>query len=113
MAIYSQELGHINVTDTTTFHTLYTVPLSGGPAIIRSLTMQANPGTIVLVRVVFPDTVPALIGYLDNSTGAIRQVQTVQFYQPIPPGTTIQAENNFSTAGPWSVVLGGYQFSTP
>ena len=113
MSIYSLNLGHLNANDHQTFHTVYTVPVAQGPAVVRSISIQANPGTQVIVRVVFPDTVACLIGYVDNATGTQRVVENIITYQPLAPGTTIEAENNFTADGPYTVIVGGYQFAQP
>lgn len=113
MAIYSTDLGKAAFTDTGVTHNLYTVPLSGGPAVIRSFSCHANGGAGVIVFLAFPGGPTTYLVLNDNTTGASGKLVTATLYQPIPPGTIIQAQQYAAAALFWNVTLGGYQFSTP
>lgn len=112
MTIYSQDLGHISVADTAVNHLLYTVPLSGGPAIVRSLTISADTaGAIIVVFVVLPDATGPVVEAF-HYAGAGTEVSQTGMYQPLPPGSEIYAVNQGSSCY-WTVLLGGYQFTSP
>lgn len=109
--LYSAPLGRIFATDGGTVHTLYTVPSAGGPAVVRSCSILAEAGAQVVVLASDGTTDYGLVG-LDNTSGVSQEISNTQLYQPLEPGWSILAYQNGSPLF-WSVLLGGYQFSTP
>lgn len=110
--IYSQQLGVISVADAGIVHNLYTVPVSGGPAVVRSASLAMQPGAEVFLFVV--DLVPENLILAHHAFGGAGSWDGEVFtlYQPVPPGWSLQAANLGGSTG-WSVILGGYQFAQP
>lgn len=107
--IYSVPLGAVSETAAGSY-VIYTVPLGGGPAILRSSSIQCEAGASGLVYVTVGG-VSVGIQWIDNTLGAERVVETLSLYQPLNPGDSIHLY--VPAAGSTNVVCGGYQFSTP
>lgn len=113
MSLYSRNLGNLAVTDHLVLHDVYTVPLGGGPAVVKALTLYADAGAWVIVAVRLDGITPgAYLAMLNNTTGSAEAHQVIETFQPLPPGAKVVAINASSSTD-WSVLMGGYQFLTP
>lgn len=112
MSIYSELLGSGAWTDLGVNHELYTVPVSQGPAVVRSFTAFTNATGGIILTVTPPGGTLVYLADVDNTAGTQGLSSTVQLYQPLPPGTVIAAQQ-WAADVFWSVILGGYQFATP
>lgn len=109
MPIYSVPLGS-HTSASVEDKLLYTVPGSGGPAVIRSISLTLNPGSFAYVYVKTGGAEPN-VAYYDNTAGATGLLVPNTLYQPLEPGDEIHFVNPIGSYS--SVVLGGYQFNQP
>lgn len=110
-SIYSVPLGNADLTGTGVV-LLYTVPVSGGPAIIRSITAFADSGNVGVVLIT-RSGVTMRVAAADASAIPGTLFESYELYQPLEPGDTISAECFAYSGGNLSFAVGGYQFSTP
>jgi hypothetical protein len=112
VSIYSVNLGFGSFTDNDTFNVLYTVPIGGGPAIVRSVCIFASAGTYVGLQIVDADGDGINILTLDNTESETAAQGIYEMYQPLAPGWSIRIANTGSVEN-YSAVVGGYQFANP
>lgn len=109
MTLYSRPLGAANlsgVSDTT----VYTVPAGGGPAIVRSATLDLTPGAQAGLYVISGGVVSFIV-FGENTGTQDLVVPRDGCYIVLEPGDEIHLDiaNGFYAR----CTLGGYQFSTP
>lgn len=112
MTIYSKPLGTASAS-ATGLYPMYTVPASGGPAVLRSFTLALPAGAAAHLSCTIGG-VEVNLTLIDNTSGSAGVAQSVTVYQPLEPNDTIQL--HIDTAPPLyqvTAVAGGYQFSSP
>lgn len=110
--LYSKTLGAIAIADNGVNHTIYTVPVGQGPAVVRSISIYAQPGCVVLLWAQDPSGSAYALATADNASGTQPLAMTVQLYQPLDTSWELHAEQSAGISY-WSAICGGYQFSTP
>lgn len=110
--LYSQPLGLFDAVDNGVLHNLYTVPVGGGPAILRSVSLRCNAGGLAIITVT-DGTHTAAVAFVDATAAPNLELVTVELYQPLPIGWSILGEQITGAPVYWGVACGGYQFSTP
>lgn len=114
MSIYSQNLGRARFTATTGFVTIYTVPPTAGPAVVKHISAFCGVG--LETYVFFNDgTTRFVIMHLDNTTGSLPVDVQLPMTQPLAPGWFIEAQcaQDLVPGNEADIFVGGYQFSDP
>lgn len=112
MTIYTVSLGAFQTTDNGVFHTVYTVPPSKGPAIVKCVTFDVvNGGNAFVIWHTAAGPRNVLAGF-NNTAGTMEEIEVVNLTQAVPPGDTIEVINHGANV-PWAVAITGYQFDQP
>lgn len=107
--IYSVPLGADSLSALGTV-TLYTVPASAGPAVVRSISLLSGATSRCYVQAHIGGKVVAL-AFNDNLGGGNDQLITYVLYQPLNPSDFLTLTLDIGSAA--EVAVGGYQFSQP